>query len=126
MPTNAGADGQHHAQHRIGAAAARQIEGQRHEHQQHELLAVGEADLRIAREARRQQREAGVDEQRPEESRRRQPFAARDVRGQPRQRRHRQQNLRGSDRQLHRRDNADQRPQSDLLESIARWHARGQ
>ena len=47
------------------------------------------------------------------------------MRGQPRQRRDRQQDLRRRDRQLHRGDDADERPQSDLLESIARRHARG-
>ena len=50
-------------------------------------------------------------------------LAARDVLRQPRQCRDRQQDLRRRDRQLHRRNDADQRPEADLFEAIARRHA---
>jgi hypothetical protein len=119
-----GADRQHDAQHGIGARAAREFVGDRHQHQQHQLLAIGEADLRIDREARGHQRQRGIRDERPEKCRGFEAFASRDVGHQPGQRRDGEQDLRGGDRQLHGGDDPDQRPEADLFESVARRHAR--
>ena len=118
-----GADGQDDAEHRVGARAASQVVRHRYQHQQHQLLAVGEADLRIQREPGRGQGQCGVGDQWPEKRGRLQPLAAREVRDQPRQDGDGQQDLRRRDRQLHGRDNADEREEPDLLKAIARGHA---
>ena len=99
------------------------VVGDRHQHEQHQLLAVDEAHFRIEREARRGQRECRVGDERPEERWRLQPFAARDVRHQPGEHRDRQQDLRRGNRQLHGGDDAEEGVEPDPLKAIARRHA---
>ena len=121
MPTKraGGADGDHDAQQRVGARAAREVVDHRHEHEQEQLLAVGDADRGVEREAGGQQRRRRVGDQRPEERGRLDAARLRQVQREPAQHRHAQQDLRRRDRELHRRGEAHQGRHAGQLDAMA-------
>ena len=109
-----GADRERDGGQRAGARAAREREHHRHEQEEHQLLGVGDAHRRIARHPGRQQRPQRVDHERPGDGRdgQRSGLTRPD---QPGGDGDRQADLGRGNRQLQRRDDADERPPADAL-----------
>ena len=107
-----------HRHQRGGAIARGQTIGERHDDEQHELLAVDQARARVGGEGRRHEREPRIREQRPEEPRDVDALAPHDDERQPARDGDREQDLRRRNRELQRTCHAVQRDGSGELEPV--------